>query len=55
MVINGKTYEGVMDLANFSKAKTFDRNGYNSVFPYRVNTVVQSNGKLKQNPGYASE
>ena len=55
MVINGQTYEGVMDLANFSKAKTFDRNGYNSVFPYRVNTVVQSNGKLKQNPGYASE
>lgn len=55
MVINGKTFEGVMDLANFSKEKSFERNGYNSVFPYRVNTVVQSNGKLKQNPGYASE
>jgi hypothetical protein len=55
MVINGKTYEGVMDLANFSTPKNFERNGYNSVFPYRINTVIQSNGKLKQNEGYASE
>ena len=55
MVINGKTYQGVMDLANFSTAKTFERNGDNSVFPYRVNTVVQANGKLKQNHGYAEQ
>ena len=53
MVINGKTYEGVMDLANMGE-KTFVPNGQYSVFPYRINLVIKSNGKLKQNQGYAS-
>lgn len=54
MTINGKTYDGVINLTNMSSQKQFTPNGTTSVFPYRQNLVVQSNGKLKQNPGYGS-
>lgn len=52
MTINGKTYQGVIGLTNMSQPRTIDEN--HTVFPYRVNTVIQSNGKLRQNAGYAS-
>lgn len=53
MTINGKTYKGVIGLAVMDKVRSIDENHY--VFPYRINTVIQSNGALKQNPGYASK
>jgi len=54
MTINGKTYQGVFQLANMG-AKTYEPNGTYSVLPYEINQVIKSNGALKQNSGYASE
>lgn len=52
MTINGKIYRGVIGLTNMNTPKNYEANGTTSVFPYRINTVIQSNGKLKQNSGY---
>ncbi|WP_321479911.1 RagB/SusD family nutrient uptake outer membrane protein [uncultured Bacteroides sp.] len=52
-VINGKTYQGVFELANMS-AKAYAPGGTYSVLPYEINQVIKSNGALIQNSGYAS-
>ncbi len=54
MTINGKSYDGVISLANMG-AKTYTPGGTYSVLPYEINQVIKSNGKLKQNSGYASK
>lgn len=54
MTINGKTYQGVFQLANMA-AKTYVPGGTYSVLPYEVNQVIKSNGALTQNSGYASK
>ncbi len=54
MTINGKTYQGVFELANMG-AKTYVPGGTYSVLPYEVNQVIKSNGSLTQNSGYPSE
>ena len=55
-VINGKTYEGVFVLGSGQgDAKEYEPGGTYSVMPYDINQVIRSNGKLKQNPGYASK
>lgn len=54
LVINGKTYQGVFQLANMA-AKTYVPGGTYSVLPYEVNQVIKSNGALTQNSGYASK
>jgi len=54
MVINGKTFQGVIELANM-KAKNYTPGGTYSVLPYEINQVIKSNGKLIQNSGYASK
>lgn len=50
MTINGKTYEGVIQIMD---AKTYNASIY-CVLPYEVNEVVKSMGALKQNNGYNS-
>lgn len=47
MVINGKTYQGVIEIMS---SKTYDEK--DCVLPYELNEVVRSRGALKQNPGY---
>lgn len=54
MTINGKTYQGVIELANM-KAKNYTPGGTYSVLPYEINQVIKSNGKLTQNSGYSSK
>ena len=56
MEINGKTYKGVFVLGGGQgDAKEYEPGGTYSVMPYDINQVIRSNGKLKQNPGYASK
>ena len=56
MVINGKTYQGVFVLGGGQgDAKDYEPGGTYSVMPYDINQVIRSNGKLKQNPGYAAQ
>ena len=55
LTINGKTYHGVITIgAGQGDAKDYEPGGTYSVLPYEINQVIKSNGKLKQNKGYAS-
>lgn len=55
ITVNGKTYQGTFILgAGQGDAKQYTPDGTYSVLPYDVNQVIKSNGKLKQNSGYAS-
>lgn len=51
MVINGKTYKGVVEIMS---AKTYNADKA-CVLPYAVNEVIKAQGALKQNPGYNSK
>ena len=54
--INGKHYQGIFVLGGGQgDAKEYEPGGTYSVMPYDINQVIRSNGKLKQNPGYASK
>lgn len=53
MIINGKSYNGVIELVNMA-AKDYEVNGTYSVLPYEINQIIKSNGALKQNSGYSS-
>ena len=62
MTINGKHYQGVFVLGSGQgDAKEYDpfnpdaKISRTIVLPYDINQVIRSNGKLKQNPGYASQ
>jgi hypothetical protein len=56
MTINGKHYQGIFVLGGGQgDAKEYEPGGTYSVMPYDINQVIRSNGKLKQNPGYASK
>ena len=48
MVINGKTYKGVIEIMH---AKTYNADKA-CVLPYEQNEVIRSQGAMKQNPGY---
>jgi len=55
ITVNGKTYQGSFMLgAGQGDAKQYTPGGTYSVLPYDINQVIKSNGKLKQNSGYAS-
>jgi hypothetical protein len=62
ITINGKHYQGVFVLGSGQgDAKEYDpfnpdvKISRTIVLPYDINQVIRSNGKLKQNPGYASK
>ncbi len=55
VTVNGKTFEGTVIIGSGQgDAKEYIPGGTYSVLPYDINQVIKSNGKLKQNSGYAS-